>query len=155
MSIEAALSAKQQERERLIQRISQLLQADHRIVAAWLAGSVGRGEADAWSDVDLWVVVRDDAIEAVREGRQQFVQVVGPPTLISEAPQNAPPGGAYLWAMYHGEHGPQHVDWNWLPQAGAHIPQATIVLFDRAGLPPANAPARPRPEGEELAAALT
>jgi predicted nucleotidyltransferase len=155
MSIEPALSEKQQERERLIQRIRQSLQADDRVVAAWLAGSLGRGEADAWSDVDLWVVVRDDAIEAVREGRQRFVEVLGPPILISEAPQNAPPGGAYLWAMYHGEHGPQHVDWNWLPQADAHIPEAAIVLFDRAGLPPASGPVRPRPEGEQLAAVLT
>lgn len=155
MSLTEQLSERLVERAALIAQATSILSADARVVAAWLAGSLGRGDADAYSDVDLWVVVRDDDIVAVRDGRRQFVEVLGPPVLISEAPQNAPPGGAYLWTLYQGKHGPQHVDWNWLPESGAKVPADAKVLFDKLGLAPAEESRRVPPTGEELTSALT
>ncbi|HEX8229639.1 MAG TPA: nucleotidyltransferase domain-containing protein [Chloroflexia bacterium] len=155
MSVAEQLSEKVQERTDLIKRVSSILHSDERVVAAWLGGSLGSGNADAYSDVDLWVVVRDGDIEEVREGRRQFVEVLGRPVLISEAPQNAPPGGAYLWTLYAGKHGPQHVDWSWLPEAGATIPAAVRLLFDKVGLALADVSPRVPPTGEDLAVALS
>lgn len=40
----------------LIAAIEEELRADPRVLAAWLAGSRGRGDADAYSDVDVWLV---------------------------------------------------------------------------------------------------
>ncbi len=149
------LREKETERSALLEQACLLLEADRRIVAAWLAGSLGRGEGDAWSDLDLWVAVRDADMEAVRVGRRDFVAALGEPVLISEAPQNAPPGGAYLWTLYPGSHGPMHVDWNWLPQKGAALPHDVHILFDKVGLPPAQEPLQEPPTGQELAASLT
>jgi len=57
-----------------------------------------------------------------------------------EAPQNAPPGGAYLMALYDGEAGPYEVDWYWQARSGAEVPSDAHILFDRAGLPPSGRP---------------
>ncbi|MDQ5822984.1 MAG: nucleotidyltransferase domain-containing protein [Chloroflexota bacterium] len=155
MSLAEHLSEKVQERTDLIKRVSSILHSDERVVAAWLGGSLGSGNADAYSDVDLWVVVRDSDIEGMREGRRQFVEVLGSPVLISEAPQNAPPGGAYLWTLYAGKHGPQHVDWSWLPETGATIPADARLLFDKVGLTLADVSRRVPPTGEDLCSALS
>lgn len=155
MSITMELAEKELERNDLISRASEALAADSRVVAAWLTGSLGRRDADAYSDVDLWIVVRDEHMEAVREGRRHFVDVLGQPVLISEAPQNVPPGGAYLLTLYPGKYGPQHVDWNWLPQSTATLPPDALVLFDHAGLPTAEVARNEPPQGDELAEAIT
>jgi len=139
------------ERARLLDRIVAVLEADERVVAAWLGGSLGRGTGDAWSDVDLWVIVADERMAAVGEGRRGFVAAVGPPVLIEEAPQNAPAGGAYLLVLYGGETGAQQVDWYWEPRSTARVPVGVRVLFDRVGVPPVP-PAAPLGEGERAAA---
>ncbi|HEX8597790.1 MAG TPA: nucleotidyltransferase domain-containing protein [Chloroflexia bacterium] len=155
MSLAEHLSEKVQERTDLIERVSSILHSDERVVAAWLGGSLGSGNADAYSDVDLWVVVRDADIDVVRESRRQFVEVLGRPVLISEAPQNAPHGGAYLWTLYAGKHGPQHVDWSWLPKTGATIPADVRLLFDKVALALADVSRRVPPTGEDLSSALS
>ncbi len=46
-------------REALLADIGTALKNDERFVAAWLAGSYGRGEQGMFSDLDLHVVVAD------------------------------------------------------------------------------------------------
>lgn len=41
----------------LLDQIAAVLARDPRIVSAWLSGSFGKGAGDAWSDVDVTVVV--------------------------------------------------------------------------------------------------
>ena len=43
----------------LLQRITAFYAADNRLLALILFGSLGRGAGDAWSDLDLAVIVRD------------------------------------------------------------------------------------------------
>ncbi|MDT0261082.1 nucleotidyltransferase domain-containing protein [Jatrophihabitans lederbergiae] len=43
----------------LLLRIVELLRAEPRVLAAWLYGSHGRGDADEYSDLDVWVVTED------------------------------------------------------------------------------------------------
>lgn len=52
----------------LVDAISHALQRDDRIEAAWLAGSLGRGEGDAFSDVDVVVLCADGTASQVASG---------------------------------------------------------------------------------------
>lgn len=45
----------------LLERVIRALDRDPRVLALWLSGSVGRGVADAGSDLDLIVTVADDS----------------------------------------------------------------------------------------------
>lgn len=45
----------------VLQRTIDVLTADRRVIALWLSGSVGRGVADAGSDLDLIITVDDGA----------------------------------------------------------------------------------------------
>jgi hypothetical protein len=143
MSITSEMQKHVSERDALLERASGLLLDDPRIVAAWLHGSVGRGTQDEWSDLDLWIVVADDQMETVRAERHAFVSGVGKVLLTIEAPQNAPPGGAYLLAMYPGGHGPHILDCSWQPQSSARRPADTVLLFERASVP-LSEPSSPR-----------
>ena len=52
--------------EAFIQHAKAVLAGDDRVLAAYLVGGFAIGMADAWSDVDLQVVVTDEAIEALK-----------------------------------------------------------------------------------------
>jgi hypothetical protein len=86
---------------------------DLRAEAVWLAGSLGRGEGDAWSDLDLLIVggelPLDDAI------------------LTLEVPENGPVGGRYAGAMYDVGPLPLWVDWYDWP-AGLPAPSDARLL---------------------------
>jgi len=129
-----ALRTRRSEREALLSRLTRLLEGDERIAAAWLFGSVGRGEADDLSDLDLRVVVHDEHIGGICAGRQAYTAQAGEAVLFGEAPQNRPPGGAFLLTLYAGEFGPQEVDWTWEPLSTACLWPGTRLLLNRAGL---------------------
>lgn len=134
-AVQPALALHQAERDAWLAAMTERLQADQRVVAAWLFGSLGRGDADALSDIDLFVVVTDHEFAQIVEQRDSFMRQIEQPILILEAPQNWPPGGVYNMALYPGTHGPHQVDWYWVRQASAQIPSETRLLFDRHGLP--------------------
>lgn len=141
---------RQEERNRLLRRLRVALEKDARVRAVWLQGSCARGATDALSDLDLVVVVSDEAMNTVAGDPAKptdyrhvlnsprgiwVAQVAEPPLLLLEAPQNAPTGGAFLTSFIRGEAGPQQVDWEWLPQSTACRPLETRLLFDRARTP--------------------
>jgi predicted nucleotidyltransferase len=135
MKPELLLARYREERDALQSRIEAVLRADRRVCAAWLWGSQGRGETDALSDIDLWVVVEDAYLETVVAERQAYVSQVATPLLIHEAPQNAPIRGAYLCAVYGGETGTQHTDWYWQARSVARMPPDVKLLVSRAEIP--------------------
>jgi predicted nucleotidyltransferase len=135
MRTDELLHIRRIEQEVLLQQIVEVLQADQRVVAAWLFGSRGRHTSDALSDTDLWVVVRDEDIEIFKARRQSYVAQMGNPVLLLEAPGNAPAGGAYLMALYPGKAGVHQVDWYWQRQSDASLPHNAKLLFDRGGVP--------------------
>ena len=71
------------ERTLLLKTISEFLARYPRVKAAWLFGSMGRGDEDALSDIDLWVIV-DSEIDRFDIRRQSTVssRAYGPPTVI-------------------------------------------------------------------------
>ncbi|MFD2078967.1 nucleotidyltransferase domain-containing protein [Actinopolymorpha cephalotaxi] len=146
MNVGEALARREQERARLATRLARLLADDPRVLAGWLQGSVGRGEADGLSDLDVTVVVADEALAATASApdrpttyerirtspRGRFVAGLGAPALLTEAPQNAPAAGAFLSSFFPGEYGPHGVDWEWVPRSAAVPPEHTVVLLDRS-----------------------
>jgi len=123
----------------LLRRITEGLESDERILAAWLVGSFGRGD-DPWGSAWVQVVAADEQIETFILARRENAARPAEPLLVVEAPQNAPPGGAYLMALYDGEAGPYEVDWYWQAQSGARVPADAHILFDRIGLPSSGLP---------------
>lgn len=57
--------------------------ADERLRAAWLEGSFGRGNADRYSDLDIHLLLADDAIEAFRDGAEAWLGEIAPLVLYS------------------------------------------------------------------------
>lgn len=139
-SIRKMLTAHQAEREAWLAETIVQLEADERVDAAWLFGSLGRGDADELSDVDLFVIVNDTDFDALVARRYDFLAQVAQPLLILEAPQNWPPGGVYNMALYPGASGPHQVDWYWVRCSAAKLPTETQLLFDRIGLPRQDSP---------------
>jgi hypothetical protein len=147
MSSSKFLRVRQEERDTLLERVARLLKSDERIAAAWLYGSLGRGDGDEWSDVDLWVVVGDDQIAELNETLGTYVAPVGNLMVVVEAPQNAPPGGMFLSVVYGDlKGGPQIIDWSLQPQSAASVPSDALVIFNRGSVPLAEAPQSPLPE---------
>jgi len=54
------VSAATDSQRALVRRLAEVLASDVRIEATWLSGSFGRGEGDAWSDIDVIAVVDEE-----------------------------------------------------------------------------------------------
>ena len=135
MDVDQLLAIRTRERSELLDQIVMGLRSDRRVRAAWLSGSVARGDHDALSDLDLSVVVSGESIREFVVNREAHAALPAPPVLLMDNLANAPVGGAYLLAWYPGEAGPQHIDWSWQPESGAGLPDDEMVLFNITGLP--------------------
>jgi predicted nucleotidyltransferase len=120
-------------RDELLERIVGVLQADPRVVAAWLSGSFGRGVEDAWSDLDLHVAIEDGSLPVFLDERDALYRSIGDPLLIQrEMPSNAMPGSTFQLVMYPG---PIEVDWTIGPVSKVSRPPETTMLFARRAIP--------------------
>lgn len=133
----AWLQQRSQEQTRLRGQVIQLLREDPRVVAAWWFGSYARGESDALSDLDLWLVVDDRYLEQLVDQRYRYIEQLGQPGMVLQVWGNAPYPGAYLMANYLGPGGLYQVDWYWQAAHQARLPRDGRVIFDRIGLAPA------------------
>lgn len=135
----------QKESDALLEKIRTLLENDPQVVAAWLWGSRGRGEADPLSDIDLWVVTAGGGLDPQGFDSSRYRRLpaaVDPPLMTLEAPQNSPENGDYLMACYDAPVAPHIVDWYFQSKSSAYIPPKARLLFDRAGLPEKDEPVR-------------
>lgn len=67
--------------------LSRFLSACHstpHILAATLSGSHASGTADEWSDLDLGVVIADDAYDDFAAGREAFLRQLGEPLFVED-----------------------------------------------------------------------
>lgn len=65
-------------RDDLLARLTVQAQEDERVLALLLAGSLGRGEGDAWSDLDLIAVIAPEAHPAFVEGARAWMERAAP-----------------------------------------------------------------------------
>jgi predicted nucleotidyltransferase len=136
-------------RDELLTRIITALSADRRVAAVWLAGSFGRDEQDAWSDLDLHVAVFDEDLAAFWADRHVLFERVGRPVLIQpEIPSNAPAGGHFQLVIFDG---PLEVDWNVGPFSLARRAPAHVLLMGGEGVPLAVAPSLSDAERRDIA----
>jgi predicted nucleotidyltransferase len=59
-------------------------EADDRVLAAFLGGSYARDAADEYSDLDLYLITRDEAFDDFRAQREAFVRMIGEPVFIED-----------------------------------------------------------------------
>ena len=132
------------EREKLLKRITDYLVGDDRFVAAWLTGSLSRGDTDDISDIDLTVVVAQasSAILCTRpkmkapcatEQRLELFNKFGEVGFAYENHNNAPPGGTATNVLYL----PLglRVDWALVPEADAQRPIKSKIVFQHKEIP--------------------
>ena len=148
------LEAHKKQRELLLEKIVEFISHDERFVAAWLTGSLGKNESDSFSDIDISIVVSEEAAEhfctlfeqvsaQTTPERLAFFSQFGTPSLIYENNNNAPSGGAFTSILYAGS--ALTVDWILIPQSKATRLLPSQLLFDKIGIPIA-----PASEPEEL-----
>ena len=70
--------------EQVIARFAATCTADDRIVAAFVGGSIARGDADQHSDVDLCVVAADDSANEVFADRVAIAARLGRPLFVED-----------------------------------------------------------------------
>jgi predicted nucleotidyltransferase len=124
-----------EERDRLLARVTDVLETDARVTAAWLSGSYGRGEADEWSDLDLHVAVADEHFEAfIAEHVTLFARCGQQLHVISHGiPSWSMPNGRF-WLVQYAPY-MLEVDWNIGPTAATTRPEASYMLFARVEIP--------------------
>lgn len=117
----------------LIDEVASRLSGDQRVGAIWLAGSLGREEGDALSDIDLIVVSTPGRTQELAASLEENLEMAGPVALVHKAPQNAPFEGAQLNVLYDTNPLPVYLDWNVWPPIAAR-PSDVSVLFEREPL---------------------
>jgi predicted nucleotidyltransferase len=68
----------------LIDRFVEACEADDRIVASFLVGSLARERADEFSDVDLCVIARDVVFDDVVRDRASLIEPLGVPVFVED-----------------------------------------------------------------------
>ncbi|HET7271778.1 MAG TPA: aminoglycoside 6-adenylyltransferase [Rubrobacter sp.] len=96
----------------LLERAVDCFRDDDRVVGMILGGSMAHGAVDFYSDVDLYIVVRDESFEAVFDERDVAAGATGPPLFcfdVDPIPGGSRdyivtyPGPIKLDLMYHRE----------------------------------------------------
>jgi predicted nucleotidyltransferase len=68
----------------VIDRFVEACQADERVVAAFLIGSLARGDADEHSDLDLCLIATDEARDDLWAERRAFIEQLGEPLFVED-----------------------------------------------------------------------
>lgn len=119
-------------REAVIARLREVVDADERIVACWLQGSLADGTADALSDVDAYLAVADAQFDPLYAARRELVARLGEVLVLSDG---LLPGLQAVNAILTG---PVKLDlfFERLSKLGEAQRPALRMLVDKAGLAP-------------------
>lgn len=99
-------------RSTLIEKLREALASDERVAAVWAHGSLGRGEEDVLSDIDLIVMTVEGAAESFIHALPDVVSRVAPVALANPMPVNAPEDGYFVGMLYDVEPFPIGCDWS-------------------------------------------
>lgn len=133
----------------LFEKVRVVAEADDRVRALWLSGSLAKGTADVGSDLDVLVAIRDEDLDSFAEGWREWLESITTPLVAR--PLTFAPGSFYS----------TNVDCLRLDVVAEPVgklpesPFATRVLvFDKDGVDaqvPEEGPARPGPDPEKMA----
>lgn len=113
----------------LLTTIVKALRSNADVKAAWLAGSRGRGTADDFSDIDIWIAVDDDAMPPIIDDPLAFIRTIAPTFMHILAPSIAPPGGSFIGVWVPLADGFEQVDWYIAPASSATREEDTTIIF--------------------------
>ena len=116
-------------RDRLLDQVLGLLKTDPLVEGVALIGSLGRGAADKWSDIDLLVLMDDQAIArfAAEPGAKPWAQA----DLLSDGRHNSPAGATSVGTTHIRSGLPLQVDLHVHPAARTRWPADGRVVFER------------------------
>ncbi len=116
-------------RDRLLGQVLGLLEADPAVGGVALVGSLGRGEEDNWSDIDLLILAKDEFI------RQFMNEPAASPwaraDLLSDGRHNSPAGATSLGTTRIRSGLPLWVDLHVHPAGRTAWPADSRVVFER------------------------
>ncbi len=98
-------------------------------------GSIARGDADMWSDIDVWLTFNNENISKALEERFEYYAQVGEIIHICEPPQNAPINGVQSSVIYKTRVGLLVVDYSLCPESTSCIFKGSKNLFGEIELP--------------------
>ena len=130
-SVADALREHREDRSALLASLTTSLQSEPRVKAVWFHGSFGRGEADDFSDLDLWVSVANehatDASIFLSGHAALAANFIGAKRTF----QIAPPSGGFFTTRQEGRRAYLGIDWSWQPQNALTLPADVKLLFKR------------------------
>jgi len=74
----------QQNHQLVLDRFMTSCESDERVVAAFIGGSYAKGQVDAFSDLDLYLITTDGKYEDFLAGREAFVHLLGKPLFLED-----------------------------------------------------------------------
>lgn len=145
-SLAGIRQATTQPHEAFIARACEVLSEDDRVLAAYLVGGFAVGMGDAFSDVDLHIVIADEAADELADTWRDLVQHIAP-TISAEAfgthnparPRSQAIGGVCITPDW------LHFDVVFRPAStvDARAIEGMVPLLDKAGLLPSSPTPRP------------
>ncbi|HUN33132.1 MAG TPA: nucleotidyltransferase domain-containing protein [Trebonia sp.] len=119
-------------RRRLLDQLLGLLRADQGVEGVALIGSLGRGQEDNWSDIDLLVLLSDAAL--ARFLAEPAASPWARADLVVDGRHNSPAGATSMGATHLKSGLPVHVDLHVHPAARTAWPSDGRVAFERRPL---------------------
>lgn len=127
--------------DQLLASIVERLSKRTEVVAAWLAGSRGRGTNDKYSDIDIWVAIDDAYMALISSAPLTYVNQITPTIMHVIAPEIAPKGGAFVGSWVPDDDLFTQVDWYLTPSSIAIRAADTKPIFGDVPIEVPNAPA--------------
>jgi hypothetical protein len=116
-------------RDSLLDQVLGLLKADPIVGGVALIGSLGRGEADNWSDIDLLILMGDQAL--ARFADEPAARPWAQADLLSDGRHNSPAGATSVGTTRIRAGLPFGVDLHVHPEARTRWPTDGHIVFER------------------------
>jgi len=115
-------------RDRLLDEVLELLKADPVVEGVALIGSLGRGEADNWSDIDLLILMSDQALAQFVD--EPAARPWAQAQLLSDGRHNSPAGATSVGATHIRSGLPFWVDLHVHPATRTRWPTDGRIVFE-------------------------